>query len=345
MLQVAEFLGIPREEALQSPTLQNYNDLPENISNKLCKALLLRYSVNTLSKNFSYSKKYFDFCVKHKKKCLPTKQSFIEYYLLQLSEKDHSYSSIECYLDGIKFSSSFFGFTNQFSKSLSDLRFFLKKVCKLNKSERKGLDKEMLDKIWKKVNNSGGIKNLSALDLRTFMHINFSYHTLARYDCASQVKIGDLKFKNDHFEITIRKSKTDQAAEGQKVYLVSRNENCPMKMLCHYIQHLNVNDKNSYLFSPLKWDKAKKEWIPNSSKVLSYTAAYKNFKQFLTKFNLDPKNLSLHSMRIGSTTDCFNAKMPSHIIDQRGRWKHPDTKYRYVKNRDQDIIFYTRQLC
>ena len=169
--------------------------------------------------------------------------------------------------------------------------------------------------------------------------VNFCYYTLSRFDCITKIRLVDLHFEDDYFKVLISSSKTDQNAEGQYVFLPKKSSYCPFKLLCNYIHIFDFdNMQNPFLFPPLKWNKSAKSWSPCDGKPVSYSVAYKGFKSLLVKFNMSPSNLSLHSFRIGATTDAFEAEMPDHIIDRRGRWKNPKTKYSYVKNPDEDIV-------
>lgn len=50
---------------------------------------------------------------------------------------------------------------------------------------------------------------------------------------------------------------------------------------------------------------------------------------------IDPIKFGLHSPRIGGTTDAFFRNVPGYLIDMKGRWKNPLTKYRYLRS-DED---------
>ena len=60
-------------------------------------------------------------------------------------------------------------------------------------------------------------------------------------------------------------------------------------------------------------------------------------KKINKKFGLDENSFSLHSCRIGATTDSLIKGLPLHIIDKRGRWKDPAMKLVYTKETDQEI--------
>jgi len=46
----------------------------------------------------------------------------------------------------------------------------------------------------------------------------------------------------------------------------------------------------------------------------------------------------MHSPRSGGTTDAFNAGVPPHIIDIKGRWRCESSKFAYAKPSDSRIV-------
>ena len=46
----------------------------------------------------------------------------------------------------------------------------------------------------------------------------------------------------------------------------------------------------------------------------------------------------MHSPRSGGTTDAFNAGVPPHIIDIKGRWRCENSKFAYAKPSDSRIV-------
>ena len=73
-------------------------------------------------------------------------------------------------------------------------------------------------------------------------------------------------------------------------------------------------------------------------KALSYSAAYACFKELLALGGLNPSDYGLHSPRAGGTTDAFCANVPSYIIDLKGRWRCPASKFAYAKPSDREIV-------
>jgi len=53
---------------------------------------------------------------------------------------------------------------------------------------------------------------------------------------------------------------------------------------------------------------------------------------------LNPSDFGLHSPRSGGTTDAFLAGIPPYIIDLKGRWRCPNSKFAYAKPSDAEIV-------
>ena len=162
-----------------------------------------------------------------------------------------------------------------------------------------------------------------------------------RFDCVKNLKLSCLKFHKDYVEINIPKSKTDQECNGQKAYLVSTgSEFDPYFLLCQYLYKFNelFGSSDEYLLPMFKYDSNLKQWKIDSNKMLTYSAAYKPFKMFLKSFGINPIGLSLHSMRIGGTTEDFARGIPDYLIDLRGRWRDPKTKKTYCKTKIKTLV-------
>ena len=69
---------------------------------------------------------------------------------------------------------------------------------------------------------------------------------------------------------------------------------------------------------------------------MSYSAASTGFKKLKEKFRIN--STCLYSPRIGGPTDMFQSGVSDHIIDKRGRWRDPKTKFIYAKDSEQFLI-------
>ena len=162
-----------------------------------------------------------------------------------------------------------------------------------------------------------------------------------RFDCIKNVRLSNLEFTADYVRILVPKSKTDQRGDGQFVYLVSTGKNFdPYFILCTYLYdfHRLIDESNSFLLPTFSYDSKLKTWIILPGVPLSYSAAYSAFKCLLKRCDIDSQNLSLHSMRIGGVTEDFKNNVPGHIIDKKGRWKNPGTKFIYNRSSSPDLV-------
>jgi hypothetical protein len=74
------------------------------------------------------------------------------------------------------------------------------------------------------------------------------------------------------------------------------------------------------------------------NRPLTYSAAYSAFKSFIAWGGLDPSLYGLHSPRSGATTEAFSLGIEPHVIDLKGRWKSPFTKFTYIRFTDEEIV-------
>jgi hypothetical protein len=112
-------------------------------------------------------------------------------------------------------------------------------------------------------------------------------------------------------------------------------------LLCLYLTVVPETDADPtrcYLFPPLRWSTTAHVHQFESTKPVSYPAAFKAFKNLLCKYGFDASRFSLHSMRAGGATDAFNRNVPPQTIDKHGRWKSTYTKYRYFRSDDAEHV-------
>jgi len=53
---------------------------------------------------------------------------------------------------------------------------------------------------------------------------------------------------------------------------------------------------------------------------------------------LDPSLYALHSPRAGGTTEAFSLGIEPHVIDLKGRWKSKNSKFKYVRLTDKELV-------
>ena len=245
-----------------SPFYKRIRNYDVFYQNKVVKSYMLGYSLNTLRKHKAARNFFKDSNVSS----FEDIELKLEIFLIELCNEGKSLSAINSILDGVRFILSFLEYKNF---DFTRLTKYLEKYCSVNKLNRIGFQQNHIDKIWDKKEKIG-FKNFSDVNKRNFMMINFLYYTMCRFDDLRTLKCKHLEYENDIFTITIPKSKTDQQAHGQKVYLCHKKHRSPHRLLCEYIHFFKLQD-NDYLFSPLKRDKNYEIWELNKSKPISYS--------------------------------------------------------------------------
>ena len=335
MVAFGSSFGVPAPEVFGSNLYLKYKNLLLLDRNKLVQAHILRYSLNTLKNHRNNFLKYADFC---SGRIFPIDIGHLNSFLLTKAEEGKTYVSIKSFVNSVKFISSFLGYDFPSESVTYNFLFFLRKLCnKTVRSERIGFQKKHVLHLYHDISLNGGLTKLTPLELRSFMLIVFCYCTLARFDCAANIKLENVAFLTDYVHCKVPKSKTDQFGDGQKVFLVNLPELKTIHILAEYIFLLKLDSDEFFLFPTLKWDKMLKLWRPKKNKKLSYSAAYSGFKSLLKRFGMGGLPFSLHSPRIGGTTDAFQSGTPGYVIDKRGRWKNPNSKFVYAKDSDEHL--------
>ena len=336
---VERAFGVPRGRFEEVPLASQLTQFDGSELLDLIRLRVLCFSKNTWLSMLNGMNKYFDFCVDREIITFPVDVNNLQLCLIDLVKKGKSIQVVENVVDSVVFCSNFIGWnlTTKDKIFKNVLKSFSKLAVRKN-NRVEGMEAKEIKILWEKVLSFGGIEKLSLLEFRTFMMINFCFHTLCRFSCCSVVKTSNLKYYRNYFQVNIPKSKTDQEATGQETVLV-KNEGKydPHMLLCLYLQVVSPNGEDVHLFSPLKYDRECKVWTFDD-RSLSYSAAYSSFKKFMSKFGLDPKMFSLHSPRVGGTTNLFQNKVSKRIINKVGRWKSSRSKYIYGRDKHKYIV-------
>ena len=101
---------------------------------------------------------------------------------------------------------------------------------------------------------------------------------------------------HDYIKINIRSSKTDQQGHGQSAFLVSNNKpHDPYILVCDYIFHFKdiFETEDHFLLPPLTFCKSREKWVVIRKSSVSYSTAYKSFKNLLCDFNIESTFIEL----------------------------------------------------
>lgn len=125
--------------------------------------------------------------------------------------------------------------------------------------------------------------------------------------------------------ILVPRSKTDQAGEGQAVWISGGAALCPVKALKAWLEVGKIS--SGPVFRSIDRHKNVKGRI--SADLVPYVV-----KRFAKAAGLDPAQFAGHSLRAGHVTQAFLNETPAHLIQRQGRWRSIETVMRY--NREVD---------
>ena len=189
-----------------------------------------------------------------------------------------------------------------------------------------------------------GGADASLADIRTLTICVLCFAGFFRYDEVANLNEADVAIFDEHMEIYIEASKTDQYRDGARVVIArTRSQTCPVAMLERYITLANIgSDESRSLFRGLVTTKAGTKLRPSGS--LSYTRARELVLEMLQKIGLKKADYGLHSLRAGGATAAANAGVPDRCFKRHGQWRSENAKDGYVKDTIEDRLGVTRSL-
>ena len=188
------------------------------------------------------------------------------------------------------------------------------------------------------------MKEAPLSDVRTLTMCLVGYAGFFRYDELSELRESDVHFYEDHMEIFVESSKTDQLREGAWVVIArSDSKLCPVAMLERYYELADLSrEQDKFLFRGLMT--TKKGSRLRSTGGLSYTRAQEVVLDMLAAIGLDKKQFGLHSLRSGGASAAANAGVPDRFFKRHGRWRSENAKDGYVKDSLEERLKVSRNL-
>jgi integrase len=136
---------------------------------------------------------------------------------------------------------------------------------------------------------------------------------------------GDVERVRQGIILTLRRSKTDQAAEGRKIGIpLARGHWCPVGVLEHWLDKSGIVE--GALFRPI--DRHGRM----QAKPLSGEAACLIVKERVHAVGIDPSGYSGHSLRAGLATSAAQAGVPSWKIRQQTGHTSEAMLSRYIRD-------------
>jgi len=272
-------------------------------------------TIRAYRSNFEF---FIDYCEKHNLNALPCEPSNLASYIFYLSNQNLKSASIRLATVSVA-AIHRFNRMNDPSKDpdvILELRRMFRKLGRHQK-QAAAINKNNLEKLISVTN-----QNLRGYRDRALLMT--AYESLCRRSELAALRVEDIKESQDDKGalIRLRKSKTDQSGDGRWINL-SENTYLAIRK---WIKASSIS--SGYLFRGItKYD----------TPTLQLEGAQINriYKHLANKAGLDyqlVKNVSGHSLRIGSAQDLLNEGASLPMIMNRGRWTKVDTVMRYIEN-------------
>ncbi len=169
-------------------------------------------------------------------------------------------------------------------------------------------------------------------DIRTVTMCLVAFAAFLRYSELAGLKEADVAIHDDHMELFIESSKTDQLRDGAWVVVARTGTRlCPVAITERYVGLAGIaKDPDKHFFRGLIATKSGERLRPSGS--LSYTRARELVLGMLTAIGLDKRKYGLHSLRSGGASAAANAGVHDRWFKRHGRWRSENAKDGYVKD-------------
>ena len=169
-------------------------------------------------------------------------------------------------------------------------------------------------------------------DVRVVAICLLGFAGFLRFSEIEMLKESDVQIFQEHMEIFIESSKTDQYRDGAWISISRSNSaTYPVAMLERYIAMGSVGAASDmHLFRGIVHTKSGENLRQKGG--LSYTCMRELLLQKLAELGLDAKQFGLHSLRSGGASAAANAGVPDRLFKRHGRWRSENAKDGYVKD-------------
>jgi site-specific recombinase XerD len=314
-----QVLAFPRKPAKSQTNREPYQKARKLLLETIAKidGAYAPATIRAYRSNFEF---FINYCEKHHLDALPCQPSTLAGYIFYLSNQNLKSASIR--LAAVSVAAIHrFNRMNDPSKDpdvILELRRMFRKLGRHQK-QAAALNKENLDKLI-------DVTDQTLKGHRDRALLLTAYESLCRRSELAALRIEDIKqSKNDQgAQIRLRKSKTDQSGDGRWLTLSEET----YQAITHWL--IKANLTSGFLFRGItKYD--------TPTRKLEGAQINRIYKQLALKAGLDfqlVKNISGHSLRIGSAQDLLTSGASMPQIMNRGRWTKVDTVMRYIENSD-----------
>ena len=164
-----------------------------------------------------------------------------------------------------------------------------------------------------------------------------------RFNEIANLKESGVQVFDEHMELFIESSKTDQYRDGAWVTIArSSSPTCPVQMLERYSRLGSIGGSpDMLLFRGIVHTKSGEQLRKKGG---IYTRVRELVLQKLAALGLDPKRFGLHSLRSGGASAAANAGVPDRLFKRHGHWRSENAKDGYVKDSLESRLSVSRDI-
>jgi integrase len=140
------------------------------------------------------------------------------------------------------------------------------------------------------------------------------------------LELFDIKFERDQATITVRRSKTDQEGRGMKKIIPMLKDKliCPVQALRDWLNEGDIT--SGAIFRPID------RWGHVANRALKPQEVARTVKRCAKLAELDPEQLSGHSLRAGYVTEAAGHDVPTWQIREQTGHKNDQVLQRYIRD-------------
>ena len=174
-------------------------------------------------------------------------------------------------------------------------------------------------------------------DLRTALLFVLGFYGLFRINELLDVQPSDILVHDDHLQINVKSSKTDQFRQSNEVFIAkSGGATCPHSLLSRYRSATSIDlNSSAYIFRTLQPHRKDNSYTLGPRR-LSYTRCRELVKKSLLAIGVNSVSFSTNSLRPGGATFIADNLAKSGSSDRllmlHGRWKSETAKNMYIKD-------------
>ena len=273
--------------------------------------------------------------------CFPARALQVALYLAYLIQKSSTSSPVEEAVNAISWAHQVAVAEDPTKSDLvKQVLAGAKRILAHRSSKKEPITPEILAQLVDRF--AGDDADLADVRLISLCLVGFA--GFLRFNELATLKESDLHIFEDHMEIFIEASKTDQFRDGAWVTIArTGTKTCPVHMAERYIKLGEISGSpDLHLYRGIV--RTKNGVRLRKQGGLSYTRMRELLLEKLVEVGLDPKNFGLHSLRAGGATAAANAGVPDRLFKRHGRWRSENAKDGYVKDSLSNRLSVTKRI-